>query len=249
MNNFSHLRPLPEVRPWNKGKPSYTWVQRCADYAALPTSPIIITAELVTPIIHAERHATNLDSILSSAAMTDHPVAGKYNEATVVPLPLALAWVSPDGLPLWACTPLRPIGEGMDGAEYWHKRYPSHRAEFGSKLNANTTAGRYREYRVPVKTQHIERLGALAIGNSDEVIRLLTGYITHIGKKGSMGFGRVARWSVTVADHTLDDVLALRPVPVAYYTGQLPHGKIEPSRGWTPPYWFAPRWADCVVPA
>jgi len=242
------LRPLPRVAPYNKGKPSYTWEQRRDDYAAMSKTPLIITAELTTPIIHAERDRTHLDGILSAAALTDHPVAGKYDDDTVVPLPLDLAWVSPHGLPLWACTPLMPAGGGMETREYWHKRYPSHRAEFGDKLNAVTSAGRWKEYRVPVHAQSIDRLHALAIGNADEIERLLAG-MTHVGKKASMGYGRVARWSVTPGAHTLVDVLALRPVPVAYYDDDASHGHLVRNRAWTPPYWYAPRWADCWMPA
>jgi len=246
--NWASLRPLPRVAPWNKGRKSRNWEQRRDDYAALPKVPLIITAELVTPILHAERERTHLDSILSFAALTNHPVASDYDQAAVIPIPLDLVWVCPQGLPLWACTPLMPVGDGLATREYWHKRYPSHRADFGDKLNAVTRAGRWKEYRVPVHAQQIDRLHALAIGHAEEIEALLA-VVTHIGKKGSMGYGRVARWSVTQAAHTLSDVLALRPVPVAYYEGRNPVGSLALNRGWTAPYWYSPWWADCMVPA
>lgn len=246
--NWAAIRPLPRVAPWNKGRPSRNWESRRDEYAALPKAPLVITAELVTPVLHAERDRTHLDSILAFAALTDHPVASNYDGAAVVPLPLDLAWVSPDGRPLWACTPLMPAGEGVATREYWHKRYPSQRADFGDKLNAVTTAGRWKEYRVPVHAHSIDRLHALAIGHADAIERLLA-VVTHIGKKGSMGYGRVARWSITPSAHTLDDVLAMRPVPVAYYAGRQPVGSLAINRGWTAPYWYAPWWADCMVPA
>lgn len=246
--NWHDMRPLPRVAPWNKGRRSYTWEQRRDDYAALTKTSIIITAELVTPILHAERERTHLDGILSAAALTNHPQASNYDQAAVIPLPLELAWVSAQGLPLWACTPLMPAGEGLATREYWHKRYPSHRADFGDKLNAVTSAGRWKEYRVPVHAQKIDRLHALAIGNADAVEALLS-VVTHIGKKGSMGYGRVARWRVTHGAHTLGDALALRPVPTAYYDGLEPVGELALNRGWTAPYWYSPWWADCRVPA
>jgi hypothetical protein len=242
------LRPLPRVAPWNKGRKSRNWEQRRDDYAALPKAPLIVTAELVTPIVHAERDRTHLDSILAFAAMTDHPVASTFDDYCVVPLPLHLAWVSPQGLPLWACTPLIPATETMASREYWHKRYPTDRADFGDRMNAVTTAGRWKEYRTPVHASSVERLHALAMGDAAAVEQLLQ-TVTHIGKKGSMGYGRVARWSVTPATHTADDVLALRAVPVGYYAGREPRGVLQLNRGWTPPYWYAPLWADCMVPA
>lgn len=245
--SWADIRPLPDVAPWNKRRRSRNWESRRDKYAALPKEPIIVTAELATPVIHAERDWTHLDGLLSWAALTTHPVESFCSDDAVIPLPLELAWVSPDGLPLWACTPLMSA-QGTDSREYWHKRYPSHRAELGSRLSANTTGGRWREWRVPLRAHAVQRLHALAIGNADEVERLLS-VVTHIGKKGAMGYGRVARWTVTPGTHTLDDVLVRRPVPVAFYEGREPVGVLELRRGWTPPYWHAPRWADCMVPA
>ena len=245
---WAQLKPLPVVAPWNKGQRTYTWRQRAADYAALEKRPLLITAELVTPIIHAEQSLTHLDSVLSSAAITDHPHPSSYDKVAVVPLPLDLLWVSPGGQPLWACTPLRPADAVLDAREYWHKCYPSQRAELGNKLSANTSAGRWREYRVPVFSQHTHRLHALAIGHADEIERLL-GYITHLGKKGAMGYGRVGRWQVTPVDNTLDDILAQRPVPTACPLSAALSGPVASQRGWSPPYWYAPYWADCRVPA
>lgn len=241
------LTPLARVNPWNKGRRSRTWEDRRDEYARLTTEPIIVTAQLATPVLHAERERTHLDSILAFAALTDHPVRSAFGAAAVFPLPLDLVWVSPTGQPLWACTPLMPAGDGVATREYWHKRYPSHRAELGRKLNANTTAGRWKEYRTPVHAQSVDRLHALAIGNGEEVSRLLA-TVTHIGKKTSIGYGRVAHWHVTRASHTLADVLAMRSVPIAYCQDSHLVGQIAPNCGWTPPYWYAPWWTDCVVP-
>lgn len=245
MTDWTTLRPLPRVAPWNKGRRSRNWEQRRDEYAALPKTPLIITAELVTPIIHAERDRTHLDSILAFAALTNHPVASHWDSMPVVPLPLHLEWVSPHGLPLWACGPLVPASAALSGSEYWHKRYPAHRAEFGSKLSAVTSAGRWKEYRTPVRAQSVDRLHALAVGHAQAIEDLLR-VVTHAGKKGSMGYGRVARWHITPGAHELADVLSMRPVPIGYYAGRQPRGVLTPNRAWTPPYWYAPWWADCV---
>jgi hypothetical protein len=247
--DWATIGPLPIVSPWNKGHRSLTWAERGAGYAALPKRGLVVTAELVTPVVHAEENRTHLDSILSSASLTTHPVASRFpGEACCLPLPLELVWVSPDGHPLWACSPLVPATETLSTREYWHKRYPSHRAEFGDKVSALTTAGRYREYRTPIHAESVSTLHAVCVGNREEVERLLA-VVSHIGKKGSMGYGRVARWTVIESDHTLSDVLPLRAVPDGYFEGQESFGIQSPPRGWTPPYWFAPWWLPCHVPA
>jgi hypothetical protein len=207
-----------------------------------------VVAELVTPVANPQELA--LDGVLSWGALTTHPVGSHFApEGSVVPLPLELLWVSPEGRPLWAATPLRPLVPGIESREYWHKRYPSHRAEFGHKLNAVTSAGRWKEYRMPVQALSVARLGAWCLGERSEVERLLSP-VTHIGKKGSMGYGRVARWTVTPAPEVAAaDILAQRPVPLRYWRDHdaCPGGRIEPQRGWTPPYWFAPWWEDCLA--
>jgi hypothetical protein len=245
--DWTTLRPLPRVALWNKGRKARTWEARRDDYAAMPMEPLVITAELVTPVIHAEQGRTHLDSILSFAAITTHPVASEYDKTAVIPLPLALAWVSPEGRPLWGCSPLMADGPATATKEYWHKRYPDHRAELGHKLTVNTTAGRWKEYRVPVHAQQTERLHAVCIGHATELEKLLA-VVTHVGKKGSMGYGRVARWHVTPGAHTMEEVLDMRPVPIGYYAGDTPKGRLELGRAWTPPYWYAPLWTDCMVP-
>jgi len=241
--DWTRIGPLPQVSPWRHGQRTLTWEQRRDQYASLPKTGLTIIAELATPLIHAERNMTHLDGILSSAAITDHPAPSKWDKVAIVPLPIDLLWVSPRGLPLWACTPLMVSDDAVTSHEYWHKRYPTDRADFGAKLSANTSSGRWREYRMPVAAQSASRLVALAIGHAAEVQRLLDG-ITHIGKKGSMGYGRVLRWSVVeTAGVTPDDILSRRPVPVA---SRLRQGDPVPARGWTPPYWYAPHWEDCV---
>lgn len=248
MTDWNKLSPLPHVAPWNKGRKSRTWEHRRDEYAALPKRPLLILARLATPILHAETGQTHLDGPLSAAALTLHPVASDWQGAAVVPLPLELAWVSPGGQPLWACTPLTPAGPAVDSMEYMHKRYPGHRADFASKQSADTKTGRWKEYRIPLHAQSVDTLAALCIGHADAVRELL-GALSHLGDETGRGYGRVARWDVIEAEHTLEDVLARRAVPAGYYEGRQPVGVYAPLRGWTPPYWYAPWWGPCMLPA
>lgn len=247
MSDWHRLSPLPRVAAWNKGKRAPTWQERAEACSALDKRPLIVTAEMASPIIHAENDRTHLDGLLSFAALTAHPVASQYDGAAVLPLPLELLWVSPEGLPLWAATPLMAATPAQSSKEYWHKRYPSHRADMSKKQSADTKTGRWKEYRVPLHAQSTERLHALCIGHAGEIEALLS-LVTHIGKKGGMGYGRVARWHVTPGEHGAADILARRLVPVAYDPEGASGGIVSPLRGWTPPYWYMPWWAPCVSP-
>ena len=234
---------LPKVHLSHKDK-GYGFDVLADRYADLPMEALIIDAHLVTPYIPP----VHIDGILSQAVLTAHPCAPRFDApACVVPLPVELLWVSDKGLPLWAVSEFREMADAAQCREYWHKRYPSHRAEFGEKMNAVTTAGRYKEYRVPVNARRVERLRAFVIGNQAELERLL-GYVSHIGKKGAMGYGRVARWDVKPLGQGLSDLAVIngRPVPAEFAREKGLTGTPMPNVAWTSPYWYAPWWSDCV---
>lgn len=240
---------LPKVHLSHKDK-GYGFDFLAERYEKMDKCTLMITANLVTPYVPAGTdNAVHLDGILSQAVLTAHPCAPKFNgQACILPLPVDILWVSPQGLPLWAATDMLPDGEINHAREYWHKRYPSHRADFGSKLSAVTTAGRWKEYRVPLNSVRANRLISLAIGNQAEIKRLLE-FISHIGKKGSSGYGRVAKWTVECVDiaDPNDLILSGKAVPTAYGESKI-SGKHNPMCGWTPPYWYTPYHQPCIKP-
>lgn len=234
-------------------------------YEKLPKEPLVVRAELGTPYVPAETNgAVHLDSVLSAAALGVLPYPPPPNDGTCpLPLPLELAWVSTrrirfvehrrddnseiaqeGGLPLWVCSDLRPQGDLVRDQEYWHKRYPSDRADLSMRLRANQKAGRWKEYRMPLATLWAPELRAVCVGHRETVVALLSG-ISHVGKKPSQGFGRVLRWSVEPLDAPLDDAreaaMMGRAVPVEYLASLGETSLSGVSRGgWTPPYWYAP---------
>lgn len=240
---------MPRVHFSHKDK-GYGFDALAKRYAEMDKTPLIITAELVTPYVPTGSDgAMHLDGMLSQAVLTAHPCAPQFNgHACIVPLPIDILWISPKGLPLWAASDMLADGGSVQAREYWHKRYPSHRADFGSKMAAVTTAGRWKEYRVPLNAVRSDKLKSVAIGNKAEIVRLL-GYVSHIGKKGSAGYGRVARWIVDdlPVDNALDLVLAAKSVPVECAAMMDLQGKYSPLKGWTPPYWYAPYHSACLI--
>ncbi|GIW06329.1 MAG: hypothetical protein KatS3mg060_1134 [Dehalococcoidia bacterium] len=231
-------------------------------FARLSMVPLRVRCNLATGYLPSEidRADQPLDSVLAWAVLQalPYPVAFGNQAAAVIPTPLQLLWVSsgeegiPAGLPLWAATPLRPVTPSALGREYWHRRYPAQRADMSVRIRAKTNAGRWKEFRVPISPRTPCELEALAIGHAGTIIDLLE-QVSHLGKLGKTGYGYVARWSVEPVPLTLEEaeqqILATRPVPLAAYgeLGGQVAGRIE-RRGWTPPYWFAPWHASCVVP-
>ncbi len=247
--DWSTIGPMPYTT-FRKGA-TLTWAQQRDAWRDAGKQPLRVSAQMATPVVMGVDSHVHLDGLLSVAALTSHPYPSQWGAdgSMTLPLPLELLWVSPKGRPLWAATPLAPLGETAEGREYWHKRTPSHRADFGAKLNAVTTAGRWKEYRVPLKTVTTMHLVGLCIGDAGEVERLL-GVIQHVGKKGSAGYGRVARWTVEPTEASVTDILALRPVPVAYFDGKPAPttGVLRQREAWTPPYWIAKWHEPCVCP-
>lgn len=225
-------------------------------YEGLLKEPLLIRATLGTPYIPApeERDGSMpIDGILSWAVIVDFPTPVTFAQTgSVIPLPLEMLWMSPEGLPLWAASSLAPQGDLIRSREYWHKRYPSDRIDLAERKNANTSAGRWKEYRIPIQTIRSAELRGMAIGHR-ETIEYLLAQVTHVGKKSNQGFGRVLKWQISPIHESIETVrrsiLCSRPVP-AEYLASLPPGKLiwgdfTMRMGWTPPYWFIPWHAPC----
>ncbi|GEM_PF-2714381 len=209
--------------------------------------PLLVRAVLGTPYVPAEPDGRiHLDGVLVWAVANTFPYPLRFpdDSAAVFPLPVHLAWVSRDGLPLWAASDLLPQGQTLRDKEYWHKRYPTAEAEWSSKRNANMRSGRWKEYRIPMPTVRVPELRAVVVGIHTEIERLLD-VVTHIGKKPSQGFGRVVRWLVEPIDEPVEEIVGAavmeRTTPIAYWhdRGRIPDGRLTYG-GWTPPYWYAP---------
>jgi hypothetical protein len=244
------IGPLPAMgrRAAERG---YNWEDMHRTWQEADMTGLLITAHLMTPYAPAMAGADiHIDSLLTWAVMQSlpAPVFFPSHSAAVMPCPLKLLWVDGAGHPLWASTPLLPVGEAIMAREYWHKRYPSDRAELANKRAANTSAGRWKEARVPLGLVTTSKLHGLCIGVESEVHRLIQ-TVTHVGKKPSTGYGRVAKWDVTpVGGLEIRQVLCGHPVPVDSPIAEEITGKYRPSTGWTPPYWYAPWHCSCITP-
>lgn len=227
------------------------------ELAALPVEPLLVRCTTPEGYIPAEPDGSlHLDSLLGWAVLQAHhePVWWPDDSAAVIPVPLARLWVSPGGLPLWAASTLRPADANTPRAHgHWHKRYPLDRVDWAKRKTANLSAGRWKEYRVPVTTWHPDELRAVCIGHRETVAALLD-QVTHVGKKGAAGYGRVGVWAVEPWPMTTGEataaILKARPVPVACLgeRGAAADASAVRVAGWSPPYWYRPWHAPVVAP-
>jgi CRISPR type IV-associated protein Csf3 len=115
-----------------------------------------------------------------------------------------------------------------------------------------TTAGPNKAYRIPVSVAHAENDAIVWFALGDPVgVRELVALIGYVGKKRSVGLGRVTRWTVEDCEAwpgfpVLDmEGRPLRPLPLDW-PGLGAH-RVEP-RVLEPPYWERWREQDAAVP-
>ena len=215
-------------------------------FATLTMAPFCLTLRTLKPI--AGNDALHLDGLLAKAVVIEArrgkpipPTEGAYH----MPLPLAMAREH-QGLPVWQCNDFEAV-EAMVGHTHYHQRSDANPYDPAATIATlpckkrrrmpPTTEGQYMSYRVPLQYTEADCWQCEAIGNADEVLRLLGEYLPTVGKKGSQGYGRVLSWNA----EPISEFSLSRPVPIA-----------DPSQpfnaqmmGWTPPYWHRGLWRLC----
>jgi hypothetical protein len=246
------IPPPPDKRNGeSRGKAERQFDALHQRWQAAEHEPLHIVGRLATGFVPAVDGALHLDSLLSAAAFTVHGGAKMCDtESFVLPLPLALIWVSGRGRPLWAATDLRPVGAVRDGVAYLHSRYPDHRSDLAIPRSTVTSAGPFKDVRLPLLIRVTADIEAWCIGIKDDIETLLAA-VTNVGRKSAHGRGRVLSWTVEPAPG-IDAawILERRMTPLEALGGAaVPACRIAPRIGWTPPYWDARLHAACRRPA
>jgi len=201
--------------------------------------PIKVTAHMRTGQIATTDMFLPLDSVLAFAWMRAHHPAKldvEFTPEDYIEPDLPLARRGRGDARYWACSFAcgEPRGEEV---VYWHKRFDE---EFGTEYvdfqgrrgKVDIKAGHYKSYRTPLVVVLMPKVEWYAVGDKDEVERLLA-LVTHLGKKRSQGYGRVQKWTV---ESWSEDLSHLRAIPD-------PDGDYE--MGIRPPYWWSDQWSRC----
>jgi CRISPR type IV-associated protein Csf3 len=138
---------------------------------------------------------------------------------------------------------------------YKQRRFPVAEAlRLTAMRSVNTGAGPQKSYRIPYTASFAAdgRLAWWCVGDAPAVAALLEGWITHLGRYGSVGYGRVAAWRVdpVAAPWPGFPVLdregrPLRPLPLDWpgLGEHLPgYARLEP------PYWLREGDDVCALP-
>lgn len=150
----------------------------------------------------------------------------------------------------------RALGEAEAHALKWkNRRFPIYEAQLmgAPKLKRiNITGGPCRSYRIPMDTVYMvdDELHWWAIGDARGVEELLTGWVSYLGHKRSVGLGRVMHWHVEECDPwegfpVVRDGKPTRPLPVDW--PGLSDNVEHELRCLLPPYWRRAEEDICAV--
>lgn len=199
-------------------------------------------------------HPIALDALLMAAWATREDLGPlSFRDGDTVGIPK-------DAVPLRrsACGRIYLASVGQQETEQHERRFLNRRfpiaeaqAMGGPKMKRiNVSAGTTKGYRIPMQMTHLRNDSMLwyAIGDVDRVRELVT-TIGYLGKKRSVGLGRVASWTVEACEAwegfpVLLDGRPLRALP-RDWPGLGEH-RIE-RRVLTPPYYERWRAEECAV--
>lgn len=229
--------------------------------------PLLITAHLASPLCIGAEGPPMLDSLLELAASaTCDPRNGQGvhkerltrdrppPEQGSIRIPLVRSRVGP-WLIAHCSDPIMP--QSRESVEHVNKRLGTENvqlvdpAQHKQICHTNTWT---KAYRLPMRLVHIPCVAWFAVGEQGEIRRLLR-RIHSIGKKISVGYGKVARWDVQFHDkdvcwympHSSGNILMRRMPRGEWLPGDLLGYK--PSYGaCTGPYWHPERYCELVVP-
>lgn len=214
-----------------------------------------VIAKLLDGRVNSSDGLFNLDSILAYAWMLENHPDAVFNSE-----------IARDGF----IEPVLPLVKGEDGrwksssgfyiqydeiTEYWHKRFNDSEAGLyldfkGKRGKVNTQAGETKAYRMPQVIRVISDVEFYAVGDIEEVRRLLNTYITNIGKKGAQGYGYVKEW---IVEEWHEDWAEYGPYgimrPTPFDAKQMPKREYQIRvYGIKPPYWLKENQKVCVIP-
>jgi hypothetical protein len=148
---------------------------------------------------------------------------------------------------------------GKESTEKWYKRWDDKNTAYvDTKNKIMTGRGKYKNYAMPIKICHANKITFFAKADKKEMQRLLDKHIYSLGKKNSQGYGIVRKWVITEIDRDNSFVFKngnlSRQIPLASSSLLIKNGNInlntKQSQNCTYifPYWDISKRVECFVP-
>lgn len=193
--------------------------------------PFKVTFRFAAPVLRDSEQPIHLDALIAYAAMKDHEEIGAENpwrEADDLSGYLdktpGKQWVWKASMVMFAPVSARqwvnqirradPERYYNDLGKYWVGRGKQNVLGINPEtFKIDTRSGRQRGYQWLTAVQWMDAATAWGVGDIDAVRYALEEHITHIGKKGVNGYGRIASVEVIAAPADEADNWMLRVLP------------------------------------
>jgi hypothetical protein len=90
----------------------------------------------------------------------------------------------------WKASALLPVGPVFETLQFWRSRFRESRIEMTAG-SPNRTNGIYRDWQMPMPLTLTDKLVAYAVGDRSTIHKILRRGVKYVGKKASIGKGRV----------------------------------------------------------
>ncbi len=217
-----------------------------------------VTAVLSSPLCG---EAPMLDGVLEYEVAVLQGLANRLRKDIPLPeesgLELPVARKTFGGCAIYRCS--SPIVDTRhEGREFVTKRLAvEHAGDLHPSQRLSVAVGNstFKSYRLPLKVTRPSEVVWFCHGHRQPIHKLLK-RVTAIGRKRSVGYGRVSQWLVEEIDEDYSlfamepqgRPVLMRPLPLC---SELPGdllGWRQDFAGIRPPYWHPDRFAECVVP-
>lgn len=209
------------------------WEKYTSDQYQDELKPLKIVFQMKTPVLGYDN--IMIDALLARCVVDQATKWGLNDEDApfLLPVPLKIAWINDNGLPLWCANPVNPYGQVSHGQVFFHKRFireeHGNLATGGKRSNITPIKGRFKEKRMSVPSKYAKYWTTTCIGNIEEISMLLSN-VQAIGKRR---YGLIENIFITEIESFKFDRFV--PVEYLYKSGDFPLDVA--MRSWTPPYW------------
>jgi len=216
-----------------------------------------VTATLGSPVLG---ELPFLDALIEYEMAMHHGMADKFERAIAIPaygnIPSPILRRMIGGQLIPCCS--SPIACHADNTvEYISKRLDVGMADClddKKRIKVNMTGGAYKSYHLPFPIQSITHIVWFAVGDRRGIKKSLH-RMTSIGKKRSVGYGRVIDWTIEAVEQdwswfatTQSGIVLMRPLPDCNDLPQDMLGARKDYGAVQPPMWHPSRYMDRVVP-